>query len=153
MSVADPFDLGKRGIIRGLLMSELLPDIRELATVAGHKVPGPGSAPLSVKRDTDGIWATISVTGELDIATAPLLADALHPEELPGGRTQVMVDVSGLTFCDSSGLAVLALAERKLRQRDGELILLHVPAFMAQLVQITGLDHYIPTDSFLDDSA
>lgn len=54
--------------------------------MAGHKVPGPGSAPLSVKRDTDGMWATISVAGELDIAIAPILADALRLEELPGGR-------------------------------------------------------------------
>lgn len=48
---------------------------------------------------------------------------------------------------------MLALAERALRQRDGELVLLHVPGFLAEEMRILGLDSSIPSDGFLDDEA
>ena len=52
------------------------------------------------------IGRVVAVSGEVDMATAGLLADALDPEE---GTT--LLDISGLTFIDSAGLHALAFAQ------------------------------------------
>lgn len=49
--------------------------------------------------------AVVTLSGELDLATAPRLAACL--ERLEADRLSVAVDLSGLVFCDSSGLTVL----------------------------------------------
>ena len=58
----------------------------------------------------------LSVAGELDLASCEQLAARL--EELAASQTTVHLDISGLTFIDSSGLAVLIRHARHAR-RDG----------------------------------
>ena len=64
--------------------------------------PGP---PFELdERHADGcVW--LKLTGELDLATAPRLADRLH--RLRAERRTVVVDLSDVEFMDSSGLHVL----------------------------------------------
>ncbi|WP_329192723.1 MULTISPECIES: STAS domain-containing protein [unclassified Streptomyces] len=78
--------------------------------------PGPTPQELAAAVTTsrrDG-RTTVSVTGEIDIATAPLLAEALRAA-LCDGVTRVEADLSGVSFCDCSGLNVLLAAERHAR--------------------------------------
>jgi anti-anti-sigma factor len=58
---------------------------------------------------------TIYLDGELDLATAPLLAAAL--DAVDGEVGTVLLDISGLTFCDGAGLRVLELTRRRLGER------------------------------------
>lgn len=60
----------------------------------------------------------ITPAGELDLVTAPLLARALREAEQ--GDTDIVLDLTGVTFMDSSGLAaVLEAAQRnRTQQRD-----------------------------------
>ena len=48
----------------------------------------------------------VSVTGELDMATAPLLTSAMV-EAAEHERKTVTIDAAGVTFCDSTGLRSL----------------------------------------------
>ena len=65
----------------------------------------------------------ISVAGELDVATAPALREAfltlLGGDEVP----DVAVEASGLSFVDSSGLAVLLMAARRWSAEERRLVL------------------------------
>jgi len=54
----------------------------------------------------------VAVGGELDMATAPALGRALS-DAIRGADTRVVVDLSGVTFVDSTGLAVLLNAARR----------------------------------------
>jgi anti-sigma B factor antagonist len=54
----------------------------------------------------------IAVAGEIDMATAPELADALRPY----GQCDVTVDLAAVEFLDSSGMTVLIHARKRLRQ-------------------------------------
>ena len=51
----------------------------------------------------------LDVTGELDINTAPALCLRLEAAR-HGGSPRVLVDLSGLEFCDSTGLRALIMA-------------------------------------------
>ncbi|MGW7188998.1 STAS domain-containing protein [Streptomyces sp. NPDC054838] len=76
--------------------------------------PMPEEAATAVTTSRRDGRITVAVTGEIDIATAPLLAEALH-EALRDGVTRIDADFSGVTFCDCSGLDVLLRAERRAR--------------------------------------
>ena len=64
----------------------------------------------------------VAVGGEIDIATSPELSRRL--EGLDGaGSFQVVVDLSGLTFLDSSGIRSLVVSSREIEGRGGTMIL------------------------------
>lgn len=97
---------------------------------------------LSCATDGDGNQI-ISVTGELDIATADqayiYISDVIDTWPVP-----VSVDLSGLTFCDASGLGVLARAARHARQAGRQLRLTAARPSLLKIMRITGLDLVYP---------
>ena len=87
--------------------------------------------------------ATVRVSGELDIATAEqayiYLSDVIDAWPAP-----VSVDLSGLTFCDASGLGVLARIARHARQAGRQLRLTAARPSLLKIMRITGLDRAYP---------
>jgi len=63
-------------------------------------------------RRVDGPIARIAVFGEVDVATAPELAECLR-EFTGAGSDEVVVDLTGLDFIDSAGLSWLAPKSRR----------------------------------------
>jgi anti-sigma B factor antagonist len=92
---------------------------------------------LSV-RGQDG-YTIVTISGEMDIASVPVLRERilglLRPQ---AGR--IVIDLSGVTFCDASGLALLVAACRRAGQLDGVLRLAALPPLVAVLLRFTGLD-------------
>ena len=97
---------------------------------------------------TDGdVNQIISVTGELDIATAEqayaYISDVI--DAWPGlSPAPVSVDLSGLTFCDASGLGALARVARHARQAGRQLRLTAARPSLLKIMRITGLDRAYP---------
>ncbi|MEA3076140.1 MAG: anti-sigma factor antagonist [Actinomycetota bacterium] len=69
----------------------------------------------------DVLGTEISVHGEVDIATAPLLRSALAGAVAMGAR--LTVDLAGVTFMDAAGVGVLAGAATLARRVGGDLVL------------------------------
>nr|WP_206314810.1 STAS domain-containing protein [Streptomyces coryli] len=63
------------------------------------------------------------VSGELDMATCPQVRQAVH-EAVADGRHSVVLDLSEVRFCDSSGVGVLIATRRLLRSCGGRLRLI-----------------------------
>jgi anti-sigma B factor antagonist len=86
--------------------------LRRVDTSKSSSPPGTGGFAI-VRRDLDERACVISVDGELDLSTAPrlkwMLVDALE-----GGFCQVVIDLSNVTFMDSTALAVLVGVNRSL---------------------------------------
>jgi anti-sigma B factor antagonist len=93
---------------------------------------------LSIDVAREGEDATVTLAGELDLSTSPDLQDALA--ELTGEPRTVVVDLSALEFCDSTGLAALLGAHKTLSDNGGTLQLLAPNPMLVNLVRITGLD-------------
>jgi anti-sigma B factor antagonist len=93
---------------------------------------------------TDGpIDATTRVVephGEIDLATAPNLKAALDAATDASAR-YVLVDFKDVAFLDSTGIGVLLSAERKLRARDGKLIVVCNDPLIRRVFEIAGLTH------------
>ena len=72
--------------------------------------------PLAVKRSKADGCDVLTVEGELDIATAPRMLSALN-EALAEMACPVIVDLTDVVFMDSTGLALLMNARRRVRRR------------------------------------
>ena len=97
---------------------------------------------LSCQTSVDG-YQVIQMTGELDIATAEQ-AYSYISEVIDGRPAPVTVDLSGLTFCDASGLGVLARIARHARQAGRQLRLTSARPPLVKLIRLTGLDGAFP---------
>jgi anti-anti-sigma factor len=97
---------------------------------------------LSRQAGADG-YPVIRMAGELDIATAEK-AYSYISDIIDGGPAPVTVDLSGLTFCDASGLGVLARIARHAKQAGRQLKLSSARPSLLKLMRLTGLDVSFP---------
>jgi len=89
--------------------------------------------------------------GELDIATVPALRERLLGVLGPGVRL-LIIDLSGVSFCDVAGLAVLIGTQRRATAR-GIVVRLAAPRpQLAKLLRITGLDQRLTICATLADA-
>ena len=115
---------------------------------AKHVVPAqakrvePVQLELSCRTGANG-YQIVSVTGELDIATAEQ-AYSYISEVIDGRPAPVTVDLSGLTFCDASGLGALARIARHAREVGRQLMLTSARPSLLRIMRITGLDRAFP---------
>ncbi|WP_225824488.1 STAS domain-containing protein [Streptomyces naphthomycinicus] len=70
-----------------------------------------------------GEWAVLRVSGELDLMTSPVLRQRVH-DVVAEGHHSLVVDLSDVFFCDSSGVGVLIAARRLIRSCQGRLRLI-----------------------------
>jgi anti-sigma B factor antagonist len=72
--------------------------------------------PLAVERSRSDGYELLAVEGEIDIATAPRMIAALN-EVLAEIESPLVVDLSNVVFMDSTGLALLMNARRRVLRR------------------------------------
>lgn len=94
-------------------------------------------------------WQVLSVSGELDLATSATLREEVreHDESF-----RLAIDVSDVSFVDSSGLGVMVASLKHVRERGGALAIVTSEASpVARLLQLTGLDRIVPVARTLTD--
>lgn len=74
------------------------------------------------------------LVGELTFSTVPALRGCLPDEP------RLLLDVSGVSFCDSAGLAALIGARRRAERAGGGVTLLGVSAALARVLRLTGVE-------------
>lgn len=81
---------------------------------------------------------TVVVAGELDIATAPRFSARLGEllrRDCPG---ELVLNLSGVTFMDATGLRALTDLRRRVEQRESVLVLEGVPPRVHRVLQLIG---------------
>lgn len=94
---------------------------------------------LTVRYADDERPPRLSVDGELDIGTAPLLREALLRLLADPDIGDVVLDLSGVTFVDSSGLAVLLMAARRWASEEDRLVVRNPSRVFLRIVDLTGV--------------
>ncbi|MFG1807470.1 STAS domain-containing protein [Streptomyces sp. NPDC049040] len=88
--------------------------------------------------DKRGRLTVAAMTGELDITSA---AEAyVSVTALLGDRPDLIVDLSGVTFCDSTGFNTLLRLRRRVMEADGWLALAAPPPRIGRLLTLAGID-------------
>jgi|CZKT01.1.fsa_nt_gi anti-anti-sigma factor len=101
--------------------------------------PGPdGPVGLSVSWSARGRYAVAALSGELDIACAASLREQLIGALKPGA-SRLVIELSLVTYCDASGLAVLVPTGRRAELLGGVLRLAAPAPFVASALRAMGL--------------
>ena len=104
----------------------------------GGRVP---AVELSVSSRSQGDHSIVIAAGEIDLYTAPRLQSELAEviaNAAPASR--IVVDMSGVEFCDSTGMNILLSCLRQVRERGGELELAAPRPAVMKILQVTALD-------------
>ncbi|MFJ4407193.1 STAS domain-containing protein [Streptomyces sp. NPDC088910] len=83
--------------------------------------------------------AVVALAGALDYSTAPQVREAVERLTLAPGR-QLVVDMGGLDFIDSSGLSTLLAAHHRAEEAHAHTVLAAVPERFDRVFRVTGLD-------------
>ena len=73
---------------------------------------------MNLTTASEGPVTVITVTGDLDVYTAPLLRQEIT-NAVEGGCYRIVVDLDGCTWLDSTGIGVLVGGLKRVRVRDG----------------------------------
>ncbi len=98
---------------------------------------GPGAFAVT-PRDIDPATALLVVEGELDLATAPGLKWALG-DLIDAGRSLIVVDLSAVSFIDSTALGVLVGARRSMGA-GGRIAIVCTNESVLKIFELTGLE-------------
>jgi anti-sigma B factor antagonist len=100
----------------------------------------PNDGPAAFARSVDAAGVPVlTARGEIDVYTSPDFRREL--QTLVGASaTRVVVDFGAVDFIDSSGLGVLVGALKRMRERDGTIVLRSMSASTKKVFDITGLD-------------
>lgn len=83
--------------------------------------------------------AVIAVTGEIDLQTAPALRDRVDSVLAEGARS-IVLELSGVSFLDSSGLGALLGIRREVTAVNGTLALLDLQPSVRKIFAITRME-------------
>lgn len=88
---------------------------------------------------TQGAWTVVEVAGELDLHTSPPLREHML-ELIDGGTDRLALDMTRVDFMDSSSLGSLVMCLKRMRERDGRMVLAGVAGTPMKVLNLTGLD-------------
>jgi anti-sigma B factor antagonist len=88
-------------------------------------------------------WAVVSVTGEVDVASAPRLREQLIGL-VAEGDTKLVLDLDNVDFLDSTGLGVIVGALKRARTHGGDLRIACEQPRILKVFEITGLHLAMP---------
>jgi anti-sigma B factor antagonist len=115
------------------LPAEGQPDV----STEGTEAPFDDVITLSTSTDEAGV-VTVTVVGEVDTFTAPVLRSTLD-SQLEQQPRELVIDLSGVQFLGSAGLAVLVETQKSARAREVSLRLTATTRAVTRPLEVTGL--------------
>ena len=98
---------------------------------------GAGATFTVTTAERDGL-TLVTLAGELDLVAAPQLVEAL--EALAGNDRRVVLDLRGLRFMDSTGLAVILRFHQRAKDGRFDLVVVRGPETVDRVFRVTRTD-------------
>jgi anti-sigma B factor antagonist len=95
---------------------------------------------IVLRQLNDGDVPVLSVAGEVDLATAPQMRDALVRLAADHPGANVVIDLDGVTLLDSVGLGLLIGGLRRMRGTGGDVALVCTTPRLIELLALCRLD-------------
>ena len=98
-----------------------------------------GSAPFTARVLPGTVETTIALSGELDMATVPILEEHLVRIEADG-VTSIVIDLVELTFIESVGVRACLSARKRAKQNSRELLFLGAKPELRRVFELAGAE-------------
>ena len=93
----------------------------------------------------------IKVTGEIDVYTAPEFKSAVN-KAIDAGSLNLVIDLTNVSYMDSSGFGILLGATKKVRPKGGTINLLGCSEAITRMLKITRLDTIFGMHGSMEDA-
>jgi anti-sigma B factor antagonist len=103
---------------------------------------------IGVRREADRVIVRLS--GELDMANAPLLQGAIEEADLQA-KTMLVLDLEELQFIDSTGLRIILWARERCQEGDREFAVTPGSPQVQRLLTVSGAGEHLRTIASADD--
>jgi anti-anti-sigma factor len=102
--------------------------------------------------DMRGTTAVAKITGEIDLSNVATIRDALT-EGVPNHALALVLDLTPITYLDSSGIQLIYRLREDLRMRGQDLVLVIPPVSAANAaLRLAGVEHHIKTAPGLEEA-
>ena len=98
---------------------------------------------LTIRSVREGEVHTIALTGELDLSSADAVEKELARAEASDAQT-ILLDLSGLSFMDSTGVRLVVTAHARSRADADRLTLRRGQAAVQRVMELSGVDALLP---------
>ncbi len=106
---------------------------------------------LEIELGSDGPAQVVRIRGELDLASAPKLAEVLgRLDPSPSGR--LVIDLAECKFIDSAGLSAILHGVQALGDAGGSIRIACPEGHLRDLLRITAIDQSIPVVATRDEA-
>ena len=116
-------------------------DLRDQGRISGERPSG--AAGWLIRTEPTAATSAVAVIGELDLAVAPDLEAAIA-DAFACASERVVIDLSGATFIDSSGITALLRAHRHALARSVALAIIPAPDPVQSVFGLVGVDSVLP---------
>jgi anti-sigma B factor antagonist len=97
---------------------------------------------LTIDVSQQGDWTILVLAGELDLYTSPTVRSEVHAAA--GADRRIALDLSDVTFIDSSGLGAIVGGLKHVRETGGDFAVIAPPAgSLTRMLTLTGLDQVV----------
>ncbi|HEX4189144.1 MAG TPA: STAS domain-containing protein [Solirubrobacteraceae bacterium] len=107
-----------------------------------HRMRTGAAEPFEIQDVVSGGTHTLMLTGELDMATAPDLETVVTA--CAGNAGRLALDLSRLTFIDSTGLRLVLLTQQLCREAGAEFAVIPGPTLVQRVFELTGVVDRLP---------
>ena len=97
------------------------------------------TVPFSISTSTEGNLAQVALAGEVDLAAVPTVRDQVDACLLGAVISDVVIDLSEVTFLDSSGISVLIGCLRQAREAGKALRVINIEGRAKEVLDMTGV--------------
>lgn len=106
---------------------------------------------LQIRASGDAAARIVSLHGEVDLRSSPKLrADLL--EHVAARPQRLVLDLTGVTYMDSSGVGTLVEIKRHIEQARGKLVLIGLQPRVRSVFEITRLDRFFVIRNTADEA-
>jgi anti-sigma B factor antagonist len=109
----------------------------------GEPVASVGCCQLAFASRGEAGCSILVIAGEIDVASAHQFSTALD-QLIEGGELRIVVDLSDVQFCGSSGISVLVGTYKRVASAGGWLRIAAPPSHVRRVLELTGLHWLIP---------
>ncbi|MFF3467784.1 STAS domain-containing protein [Streptomyces sp. NPDC002619] len=104
---------------------------------------------FGISHHEENDWTVVEVHGEADVYTAPQIRDHVV-DRITEGRLQIIIDLLGVRFMDSTGLGALVAIRTRLHGHGGEVRLVIASQQIRRIFALTGLHAVFPIYESVD---
>jgi anti-sigma B factor antagonist len=106
---------------------------------------------LEMETNASGDWMVLTVGGEVDLNTAGQLKERINGL-IALGHSNVVVDLEGVEFMDSTGLSALVTGLMRTSENGGDMAVVCTRPQVLRLLALTGLDQVLKVHSSVADA-